>query len=350
MKLPIRDVQQFEVEVEAGPIANFLLEVRAFRQRRIQRNFFPRALDDKGAAFFVGHVIVATLPDRDTFVEFLRPEADLPRRANIAPPLELDAEIFAHRAFPAIAPHKIARANRLLSTIKIFDRCVDAAPVLGEVRQFTAKTHGDVWGRFRYLLQQGLKIILRDKLVWLQRFGSIRAGGDLPPMFRDTWIMQTRHRRIAQPSYNEHVHRSIRRISQRADAIRDTDPPIELHRPRVGAIHLGILLRGRIFLDQKSPRTTAAKVDGQGQSNRAGANYNNIKIAHNALPEFCDADGNLLTCRPSGRIDSYARKFRDPLLIERTHRFNKVVAGRAKPYVSSLRFQLPFQIVVLGNA
>src|SRR5258708_34104967 len=161
MKLPIRDVQQFEVEVEAGPIANFLLEVRAFRQRRIQRNFLPRALDDKGAAFFVGHVIVAALPDRATFVEFLRPEANLPRSANIALPLELDAEIFAYRAFSAIAPHKIARANRLLSTIKIFDRCVNAAPVLGKVRQFTAKTHGDVWGRFRYLLQQGLKIILR---------------------------------------------------------------------------------------------------------------------------------------------------------------------------------------------
>src|SRR6267142_6672834 len=109
----MRNVQQLEVKVEAGSISHFLLEVRTFGQRRIQRDLLPCPLDDEGAGFLVGHVVVAAFTNRDAFVELLRPKANLSRRANIALPLELDAETLASGAFPAVAPHQITRPNRL---------------------------------------------------------------------------------------------------------------------------------------------------------------------------------------------------------------------------------------------
>jgi hypothetical protein len=72
MKFPTRDVQQFEVKIEASPIAYFLLEVRAFGERCVQGNFLPRALDDKGAGFPVGDIGMAAFANRDAFVEFFR--------------------------------------------------------------------------------------------------------------------------------------------------------------------------------------------------------------------------------------------------------------------------------------
>ena len=79
MKLPVRDVEKLEVEIETYPRAHFLLDVGPFRQSDIQREFLTIALNDEGATLIVGDVVVTSLSDWNAVVELLRSEEDLAR-------------------------------------------------------------------------------------------------------------------------------------------------------------------------------------------------------------------------------------------------------------------------------
>ena len=69
-----------------------------------------RVLDDEKAPLGVGHVIVAALADRDAFVEVLAVIQRLAQLLDIGLAVELDAELPAHQAAAAVAPHHVRRA------------------------------------------------------------------------------------------------------------------------------------------------------------------------------------------------------------------------------------------------
>ena len=79
MQLPVRHVEEFEVEIETHTGVYFLLDVSPFRQSDVQREFLTIALNDEGATLIVGDVVVASFSDWNAVVELLRSEEDLAR-------------------------------------------------------------------------------------------------------------------------------------------------------------------------------------------------------------------------------------------------------------------------------
>src|SRR5262249_50284592 len=72
--------------------------------------------------------------------------------------------------------------------------------------------------------------------------------------------------------------------AQRPHAVGNADPAVELHGPRVGAVHLGVGRGRRIALDQCAAHAAPPEIDRQSLTDRARARDDDLGIAHAISP------------------------------------------------------------------
>ena len=226
----------------------------------------------------VGDVVVPTLADRDAIEQVL---AIVQRLAQLQHPVfvagELDAKRFPHHTRTAVAADEIGRSDFRGFAGEVLHRRRHAVGVLAERDEFMAVAHGDARQRLRHRFQERLERVLRDQLVWLERQRAIVGRRDLRLERRHRRILLVQQRRLDDvPQHDENVHRYVGRKPHRADAIRQPHAPVDLHRARIGALHLRQEQRRFLLLDQNAADAAHAEVDREGQTRRAGAGDENL--------------------------------------------------------------------------
>ncbi len=93
-------------------------------------------------------------------------------------------------------------------------------------------------------------------------------------------------RLLGQRQNDEHIHRHIGAEPRGTNTFGDAEPAINLHRPRVAALHLRQKGRRVFLLDQRGADAALAEIDGEGQPDRAAADDEYLRIAHTLCPDM----------------------------------------------------------------
>ncbi len=105
-------------------------------------------------------------------------------------------------------------------------------------------------------------------------------------------------RRLDHGEDDEHIHRTMRRKSGGADPFGQAHAAVDLHGPRVAALHLGQELGRLLLLDQRAAHALLAQGDSERQPGRTGTDDENLGV-----------HGGLIL--PTGSITSLLSRFRE---------------------------------------
>ncbi len=273
---PGHDVENFEIARKSDQVLNDGHEIRIRRQHRVQREFRAATLGDHAGPAGVGELVMAAFAGDDFFVERVRFENHLHQLAQSAFTFQFNAQFLAGETAAAVASHQIGALETFVLARDGPGARRHAVRVLFEIRQFQTVADRDVRGGFRDLFQQRFQFVLGHELVRFQQPVSVRRFRDLFPPLRHRRIFQSRDRFVAEPCCQKHVHWVVGGIAQGADAIDDSDAPVEFHGPGVGAVHFRPWRRRGVFFHDQAADASPSQIDRQGQADGTRARDDDI--------------------------------------------------------------------------
>ena len=226
----------------------------------------------------IGNVIVPAFADRDALEQVVAAIQRLPQLQQICFALQLDAELAPHIARSAVAADEILRLQLHGRAVATLHARAHGPCVLLEIEKFASVAHIHAGQGLGDRLQQWLERVLRDQLVRLERHRAIGTRRNLGLRLCDRRVRQMQQRRLDQRGDDEHIHRHVAREAGIADFLRDAEPAVDLHGAGVAPLHLGQKLRRVLLLEQDAAHAAAAKIDGEREPDRAGADNDDLRV------------------------------------------------------------------------
>ena len=280
---PLADIEHVVLDRHGDRLFEHGRHIGVGFHHRMQREVPGRILHDQERRLRIGHVIVPAFADRDALVKLFAVIERLPQLEKVAVALQGDAELPPHDARPAVAADEVLGLD-LGRLVPAFDRCRDRARILRERKKLAAVADLHRREFFHDRLQQRLERVLRNELIGLERLAAVVARRDQRFRFGDRRIGKMQKRRLDQRQHDEHVHRTMARQAGLANAIHNSDAPVDLHRAGIAALHLGQELRRVFLLDDRASHAAASEIDGKRQARGTGADDENLGIHARRAP------------------------------------------------------------------
>jgi hypothetical protein len=205
----------------------------------------------------------------------------------------IDAQRFAGRAAAAVGTDRIGGAQRFaFAAVGLFRIDLDAMADVADGGHPPARAQRDGRAGGGLFAQHALDENLRHAMRQLGRAPG--AGQRLHHVPRRARRRQAEARKLVFGVAGEigDVGRIIRRQSLGAHLLGETEPPVVLHRPRLGCVGRGKLRRRCAFLEQDRRDAATAQFDGKREAARASANDDDVAVlllAHAIPRQLCRA-------------------------------------------------------------
>src|SRR5436190_8169681 len=285
--LPLAHVEHLVFHGDADGPLELPRHVLVLADDRVERPVPSRILHDQERRRIVGDMVMApfagTVGDRDALVEIFAAVQRLAQLQEVALAAQTDAELVTYPARAAVAADEIGGAQARDRTGAVADPRRHAGRVLLKRQELAAVAHRHARQGLRHGLEQGLQGVLGNELIRLERHRAVGAGVDLALGFGHRRIRQAQQRRLVHRQDHVDIHRRVAVQPGRADLAGETHAPEDFHRAGVAALHLGEELRRFLALDQRAAHAFLAEVDGERQSDRPGADDQDLGIRSHAV-------------------------------------------------------------------
>src|SRR5256885_5506701 len=293
--LPLAHVEHVVFHGPADGPLELPRHVLVLADDRVERPVPSRILHDQERRRIVGDMVMPPFPgtvaDRDALVEIVAAVQRLAKLQEVAFAAQTDAELVPYSARAAVAANEIAGAQARDRTGAVADPRRHAGRVLLERQEFAAVAQRHAWQRLRHGLEQGLQGVLGNELIRLERHRAVGAGVDLALGFGHRRIRQAQQGRLVHRQDHVDIHRHIAVQPGSADLPGEPHAPEDFHRAGVAALHLGEELRRFLALDQRAAHAFLAEIDGERQSDRPGADDQDLGIRSHARYYLCGEPG-----------------------------------------------------------
>ena len=248
--------------------------------RRMQRPVLGRVLHDQERRLRIDDVVVAPPAgpgiDRQAVEQVGAVVQRLLKLQQVAVAPQGNPQLAAHGAGSAVAADdELCRDGRDHARAVPY-RGTRLAGILSQRQALAVEADGHAGQTLGLGLEQRLQGVLRNELVRLERQRAVRARRDLSPGLGHRRIFQPQEWRAIERQRDVDIHRHVAGQPGRPNLLRQPHPPEDLHRPGVAPFHFRQELRGGLFLDHRAADAAAAEVDGQRESDRAGADDQDI--------------------------------------------------------------------------